>query len=276
MAFLYSKMTAALALTVALAACGTQQTTTTGSAVGVERKQTFSISSETINAQAAQSYAEMIAQARSKGVLNKDAALTARVRGIANRLIAKAPVLRPDSTSWAWEVNVFADKEINAFCFPGGKIGVYSGLITRLNLTDDEIAQVMGHEIAHALREHTREQQSREQGVSLVSSMIGAVGEAYGVSSAGQIASIGADLGFNLPFSRAHETEADQLGIELAARAGYNPDAAVTLWDKMQRVDGGEVPQILSTHPNSGNRQASLRVLAEKVRPLYNAAVKKK
>jgi predicted Zn-dependent protease len=275
MTFLTSKTTAAIAVSLALAACGTQQTTTTGSAVGVERKQTFSISSEAINSQAAQSYAEMVTQARTKGVLNNDAAMTARVRGIANRLIAKAPVLRPDSKSWAWEVNVFTDKEINAFCFPGGKIGVYSGLISRLNLTDDEIAQVMGHEIAHALREHTREQQSREQGIGFVSGVIGAVGEAYGLSNVGQIASIGADLGFNLPFSRAHETEADQLGIELAARAGYNPDAAVTLWDKMQRVEGGEVPQILSTHPNSGNRLASLRVLAEKVRPLYLAAKKK-
>ncbi|AXF85673.1 Beta-barrel assembly-enhancing protease [Ephemeroptericola cinctiostellae] len=275
MTFLTSKTAAAIAVSLTLAACGTQQTTTTGSAVGVERKQTFSISSEAINTQAAQSYTEMVAQARTKGALNKDAALTARVRGIANRLIAKAPVLRPDSKSWAWEVNVFADNEINAFCFPGGKIGVYSGLISRLNLTDDEIAQVMGHEIAHALREHTREQQSREQGIGLVSGVIGAVGEAYGLSNVGQIASIGADLGFNLPFSRAHETEADQLGIELAARAGYNPDAAVTLWDKMQRVEGGEIPQILSTHPNSGNRQASLRVLAEKVRPLYLAAKKK-
>ena len=275
MAFLTSKTAAAIAVSLVLTACGTQQTTTTGSAVGVERKQAFSISSEAINSQAAQSYAEMVAQARTKGVLNKDAALTARVRGIANRLIVKAPALRADSKSWAWEVKVFADNEINAFCFPGGKIGVYSGLISRLNLTDDEIAQVMGHEIAHALREHTREQQSREQGVSLVSGLIGAVGEAYGLSKAGQIASVGADLGFNLPFSRAHETEADQLGIELAARAGYNPDASVTLWDKMQRVEGGEIPQILSTHPNSGNRQASLRVLAEKVRPLYLAAKKK-
>ena len=245
MTFLTSKTTAAIAVSLALAACGTQQTTTTGSAVGVERKQTFSISSEAINSQAAQSYAEMVTQARTKGVLNNDAAMTARVRGIANRLIAKAPVLRPDSKSWAWEVNVFTDKEINAFCF------------------------------AHALREHTREQQSREQGIGFVSGVIGAVGEAYGLSNVGQIASIGADLGFNLPFSRAHETEADQLGIELAARAGYNPDAAVTLWDKMQRVEGGEVPQILSTHPNSGNRLASLRVLAEKVRPLYLAAKKK-
>ena len=275
MTFLTSKTASAIAVSFILAACGTQQTTTTGSAVGVERKQTFSISSEAINSQAAQSYAEMMAQARTKGLLNKDTAMTARVRGIANRLIAKAPVLRSDSKNWAWEVNVFSDKEINAFCFPGGKIGVYSGLISRLNLTDDEIAQVLAHEIVHALREHTREQQSREQGISLVSGVIGAVGEAYGLSNVGQIASIGADLGFNLPFSRTHETEADQLGIELAARAGYSPDAAVMLWDKMQRVEGGEIPQILSTHPNSGNRQASLRVLAEKVRPLYLAAKKK-
>lgn len=275
MKFLSKKLALAVAATLVLTACGTQQTTTTGSAVGVNRQQTFSISSEAINAEAAKGYTEMVSSARSKGILNTDAALTSRVRSIANRLTAKAPLLRPDAKNWAWEVNVFTDKEINAFCFPGGKIGVYSGLITRLNLTNDEIAQVMAHEIAHALREHSREQASREQGVNLAAGILGAVGQAYGISSAGQIASVGADLGFNLPFSRTHETEADQLGIELAARAGYNPDAAASLWGKMQNIEGSGVPQILSTHPAPANRQATLSALAEKVRPLYLAAIKK-
>ncbi|WP_133619566.1 M48 family metallopeptidase [Hydromonas duriensis] len=269
-----TKIASIVAASLLLASCGTQQVTTTDNVVGVNRKQSFSISSQAMNAQAAKGYAEMVADARSKGLLNTDKALTARVRGIANRLIAKAPVLRPDAKTWAWEENVFTDKEINAFCFPGGKIGVYSGLVTRLNLTDDEIAQVMGHEIAHALREHSREQATRKQGVDFVAGILGAVGQAYGVSSAGQLASIGADVGFNLPFSRTHETEADQLGLELAARAGYNPDAAAKLWEKMQKVEGGGVPQILSTHPAPENRQANLRELADKVRPLYLASKK--
>ena len=165
--------------------------------------------------------------------------------------------------------------EMNAWCMPHGKMVIYSGLIDQLKLSDAEIAQVMGHEMAHALREHSREQVSRQQTTGIIAGVLGAVGEAYGISNASQITGLTADIGFNLPFSRTHETEADLLGMELAARAGYNPDAAVTLWNKMQAANTGGTIEFLSSHPDPANRQAMLQANAAKVRPLYNAAVKK-
>ena len=264
-----------VAVAMSLAACGTVQQTTSSSMVGVDRKQSFSVSSQAMDAQGTQTYAQILAQAEYYHALNVDPKMTARVRSIAKRLIGQAPQLRADSKDWEWYVNVFNSNEINAFCFSGGKIGVYSGLISRLGLTDDEIAQVMGHEIAHALREHSREQVSRERTTAIVTGLLSAVGQAYGVSArdANGLSSSLGDLIGNLPFSRKQESEADQIGIELAARAGYNPDAARTLWAKMaQANDGGRPLSIFSTHPSPENRQSNLMVWADTVRPLYQIA----
>ena len=266
----------ALAVSTAfLAACGTPQQTTNDSAAGVNRQQRFSISSEALNAQAAKAYSEVIAEARAKKILDTNPAMVARVKRITNKLIAKTPAIRPDAAKWPWEVHVITVDEQNAWCMPHGKMVIYSGLITKLKLTDAEIAQVMAHEISHALREHSREQVSRQQTTGLFAGILGAVGQAYGISGANDIASIGADVGFNLPFSRTHETEADLLGMELAARAGYSPDAAITLWDKMLASDGAGTPEFLSSHPDPANRKATLQANANKVRGLYNASAKK-
>ncbi|GHA66937.1 lipoprotein [Formosimonas limnophila] len=260
---------------VFLTACGTVQQTTVTSQTGVTRQQKFSVSEQEMNAIAANEYKKMLNTARSAKALNNDAALAARVKRISNRLITQVPKLRPSAANWAWEVNVFDADELNAGCYPGGKIFVYSGLVNKLKLTDDELAQVIGHEISHALREHSREQYSREQNVGVGVAILDIAGQLAGYQGVGNVAGQAAELGLNLPFSREHETEADLVGIELAARAGYNPDAAASLWKKMMNTDGNGPPQFLSTHPSPTNRQATLQQAATQVQSLYDAARKK-
>jgi predicted Zn-dependent protease len=227
------------------------------------------VSEEDINRGAQEAYAQVLAEARAKGVLNRDPAQTARVRTISQRLIAQTPVFRPDAQKWAWEVNVIDVKEINAWCMPGGKIAVYTGMIERLQLTDSELAAVIGHEIAHALREHGRERASRAVTQGLV---LGVLGAATGVGQGGvDLAQLALEVTTNLPNSRGQEVEADRIGVELAARAGYDPRAAVTLWQKMDQAASGGPPAFLSTHPASEARQRDVAAYAEKVMPLYQA-----
>ncbi len=269
-ATLIARRLIALAAVALAAACASVETTESG-VVGVERRQSMSplVSAEDINEGAREAYAQVLAQARAKGVLNTDAAQTARVRSISQRLIAQTPVFRPDAQKWAWEVNVIDVKDINAWCMPGGKIAVYSGMIERLQLSDAELAAVIGHEIAHALREHGRERASRAVTQGLV---LGVLGAAAGVGQGGvDLAQLALEVTLNLPNSRGHEVEADRIGVELAARAGYDPRAAVTLWQKMDKAAGAGPPAFLSTHPASETRQADLAVYAEKVMPLYQA-----
>jgi predicted Zn-dependent protease len=258
-----------LVLAAALAGCQTVQTTSPG-AVGVDRSQTMLVSSETVNRSAANAYRRVIAQARDKGRLNTDPAQVARVRAVAERLIRQTATFRPDAPGWKWEVNVIAAKDVNAWCMPGGKIAVYTGLIERLQPTDDELAAVMGHEIAHALREHGRERASQAlaQGVGLT-----VLGAALGMSQgAMDLTQLVLDLTFNLPNSRTDEVEADRIGVELAARAAYDPRAAVSLWEKMQKAARGQPPEFLSTHPSHETRIAELRELSQRLLPLYEAA----
>ena len=258
----------ALAAAALLAACAS---TTAPGAVGIERQQFMMVSAESVNAEAAQGFRKLSSAASSQGKLNTDPVMTRRVRDIGNRLIREAPVFRPDAAQWAWEINVFESDEVNAFCAPGGKIGVYTGLVRKLQLTDNELAAVMGHEIAHALREHSREQVSQQtlsgavvQGVAAASPDNAAI-----VSTLG---SVGTQLFLHLPFSRDMELEADVMGLELMARAGYDPRQAPQVWRKMQRLSGGqETMQFFSTHPNSANRIAALEANVPKVMPLYEA-----
>ncbi|MDH3287966.1 MAG: M48 family metallopeptidase [Betaproteobacteria bacterium] len=258
-----------LAWMLALTSCQTVQTTRPG-AVGVDRQQTMLVSSEQVNKSAVQAYRQELKKAAAKGALNRDPAQVARVRVIALRLAAASGAFRPDAPRWAWESNVITSKEINAWCMPGGKMAVYSGLIDRLRVTDDELAAVMGHEIAHALREHGRERASQAMAQGLALSVLGA---AVGASnSTVQLAQVVTDVTINLPNSRGHEQEADRVGVELAARAGYDPRAAVTLWQKMARASGGGPPQFLSTHPSPQNRIRDLQGYAAKVIPLYEAS----
>jgi predicted Zn-dependent protease len=260
-----------LAATLALVSCETVQTTQ-GGAVGVERQQRMAVSSQEIDQSARQEYAQVVAEENKKGALNRNPAQVSRVRTIANRLIAQTPAFRPDARQWKWEVNVFTSPEVNAWCMPGGKIAVYTGLIEKLKLSDDELAAVMGHEMAHALREHARERASEQ----MVAGGLISIGSAIlGVGDLGQQGVQYAYMGLvGLPNSRAHETEADRIGVELAARAGYDPRAAVTLWQKMGQVGGSEPIKFMSTHPSREDRLADLEVYSQRVMPLYEQARK--
>ena len=261
-----------VAFSVSLALLGGCQTvdTTKSGVVGVDRDQRMMVSAEEVNAGSAKAYQQMMAEAQKKGVLDRDAAQLQRVQAITKRLIAQTPTFRDDVGKWPWEVHVISTDEVNAWCMPQGKMAIYTGLIQKLNASDDEIAAVMGHEIAHALREHSREQISRQMGAQLG---IGVVGALLGIGELGQsIAGQVANVTLNLPKSREAETEADRIGIELAARAGYNPEAAIALWEKMSKLSQGQPPKWLSTHPPHGDRIADLREYSAKVKPLYQAA----
>ncbi|MBZ3663213.1 M48 family metallopeptidase [Pseudomonas monteilii] len=248
--------------------------TTSGGAVGVQRQQyMFSmLSTDEVNQMYAQSYQQTLGEASSKGVLDKSSADAKRVQVIANRLIAQAPKFRPDAAQWNWEVNVIKSEELNANCGPGGKIIVYTGLIDQLKLTDAEIAAVVGHEIAHALREHSREAMSKAYGVQMARQGAGALlGLGEGTMA---MADAVVNYSMTLPNSRANENEADLIGLELSARAGYDPNAAITLWNKMSKASEGAPPEFMSTHPASESRIASLQAAIPKVMPLYQAAAK--
>lgn len=256
-----------------LAACQSVQTTQPG-VVGVDRKQSMStmVSAQAIEQTAARAYEAEVAQARAHGLLNADAAQTVRVRRIAARLIGQTAVFRTDAKDWKWTINVESNRALNAFCMPGGRIMVYTGLIDGLMLTDDELATVMAHEIAHALREHSREQVSRAYAQQFG---LGAVAALAGLNDASlQLASVFSDVTFTLPKSRLAETEADQIGLELMARAGYEPKAALSLWEKMAKAGQGATPGFFSTHPSGTTRMAEIRALLPKVEPLYEQAKK--
>jgi predicted Zn-dependent protease len=251
-----------------LASCQTVKTTQAG-VVGIDRQQRMAVSAQSMDQSANKKYAQVLAEAAKKGKLNPDPAQYARVKTIADRLIRHSSAFRPDAPSWKWEVNVLQSPEVNAWCMPGGKIAVYSGLIDKLKVSDDELAAVMGHEIAHALREHSRERAS-EQAVAGIGITILAT-----VAGVGQLGQQGMEYAYQgllgLPNSRAHETEADRMGVELAARAGYDPRAAISLWKKMGEVGGSEQPKFMSTHPPRTERMRDLTLYSERVMPLYTA-----
>jgi predicted Zn-dependent protease len=249
--------------------CETVKTTNAG-AVGVDRKQQMLVDSATIEQGAAQAYATELKTARDKGVLDTNKAQLARVTTIAKRIVAQTPTFRPDAAGWNWEFHVQKTDELNAYCMPGGRIMVYSGLIEKLDASDAELAAVIGHEIAHALREHTRERVSRAYAQQLVLAGAAAV---TGVSEGtANLANMIAEVTFQLPFSREQESEADIMGLELMARAGYDPHAAVSLWNKMSSAsEGGAPPQFLSTHPAAKERIKDIEKNLPRVMPLYAA-----
>jgi predicted Zn-dependent protease len=263
------KLIIVAALAAFTAGCETVDTTKSG-AVGVERHQRMAVSSEEVNAGAQKAYAQMMAEAQKKGALDRDAAQVARIKTIVGRLVPQTTTFRDDASKWPWEAHVISLDEVNAWCMPGGKMAIYTGLINKLGATDDELAAVMGHEIAHALREHSREQMSQQ---AIAQAGIGIAGAIFGVGDLGQnVAGMVADVTLFKPKSRGMETEADRIGIELAARAGYNPQAAISLWQKMEKLAGGQPPKWLSTHPPHADRIADLQNYAQKVMPLYAAA----
>jgi Zn-dependent protease with chaperone function len=220
---------------------------------------------------ATQQYAELLAQAKAKGVLAPpNSPQLQRLRGIATRLVPQAGQWNDRSRQWRWEVNLISSKQINAFCMPGCKIAFYTGILDQLKLNDDETAMIMGHEMAHALREHARARIAKSQGTGTLLSL-GA--QLLGLGQLGDMAaSIGTQL-LTLRFSRDDETDADLVGLELAARGGYQPQASVSLWEKMAQAGGGaNGPSFLSTHPSGPDRIQQLQRNVPKVQGLYQRA----
>ena len=210
----------------------------------------------------------MVADARGKGSLAPQGnPQLQRLRNIATKLVPQTAQWNDRSRQWRWEVNLLGSKQINAFCMPGGKIAFYTGILDQLQLTDDEAAMIMGHEMAHALREHARSRIAKSQGTGTVLSL-GA--QLLGLGQLGDVvASVGTQL-LTLRFSREDETDADLVGLELAARGGYNPQASVSLWQKMGQAGGGAGgPNFLSTHPSGPDRIQKLQANVSKVQGLY-------
>ncbi|MEO7107604.1 MAG: M48 family metallopeptidase [Rhodoferax sp.] len=233
------------------------------------------VPAEQVERSAQQQYAQLLNQADSKRALGaKDNAQVIRLRAIAQRLIPFALDWNPRARDWQWEVNLIGSSQINAFCMPGGKIVFYTGILEKLQLTDDEVAMVMGHEIAHALREHARERMAKSTATNVVARIGGALAASYfGIDSriTDGVARGGANL-LTLQFSRSDESEADLVGMELAARAGFDPRSGVTLWKKMGAANKGAPPQWLSTHPAGTRRIADIEANLPKVMPLYERA----
>ena len=240
--------------------------------VGKESKFTKLVPADQVEAAAAQQYAQMLQQAAQKRALAPDShPQVQRLRFIAQRLIPHAQTWNERARQWRWEVNLLGSKDLNAFCMPGGKIAFYFGILSQLQLTDDEVAMIMGHEMAHALREHARERMGKTAatrvGASLLSSLLG-------LGNVGDAAlSMGAQM-LTLKFSREDETEADIVGLDIAARAGYDPASGVTLWQNMMAASKGAPPQFLSTHPAGETRIRDIEAKLPKVTPIYTRAGK--
>ena len=254
---------ALIMLTAALvAACATSPT---------GRKQLMLVSEQQAISASRQAYVQEIGKAKQAGKLVSDPRVLNRVEVITERLVAQAIKMRPASAGWEWSVQVIDEpKTVNAWCMAGGRMAIYTGLIQQVDPTDDELAQVMGHEIAHALANHTAERMSVAMAGQAGVLAVGLMSDNPGQTMAA--AAVAAKLAIDLPNSRTAETEADRIGIELAARAGYDPRAAVTLWQKMARAGGGKAPPaFLSTHPSDDQRQQRLGALVPKMMPYYQA-----
>ncbi len=235
------------------------------------------VPAETVERSASQQYAQLLQQgAKQNALASNDQPQLKRLRVIAQRIIPQATAWNPRAKDWRWEVNLLGSSQINAFCMPGGKIVFYTGILQKLQLNDDEVAMVMGHEMAHALREHARERMGKSMATHGVASVLGAIASyKYGVDPhiANGVARGGANL-LALEFSRSDESEADLVGMELAARAGYDPRAGITLWQKMGAASKGAPPQWLSTHPSNASRINEINANLPKVMPLYERARK--
>ena len=246
-----------LALTL-LPACTTSPT---------GRTQFMLVSPESAIVESRKAYLSTVSELDQENKLVDDPRMADRVRTITGRLVTEAIALYPNSADWEWSVAIVDDPEtVNAWCMAGGRMAVYTGLFEKLKLTDAEFAQIMGHEISHALANHTAERMSRAMATTLGVIAIGAAADNHAAALGG--AAVAAKLALELPNSRTAESEADRIGIELATRAGYDPDAAVTLWQKMGTLNDSNPPEFLSTHPAPGNREAALAALTPQMRQL--------
>ena len=239
-------------------------TTTNMDLSGVKRKQFMLFPATEYFNEANSAYNQMMQQYRNQGVLDRKPQITNRAVNIAKKITAQVEQIKPDTKTWTWEMHVINLTTVNAFCTGQGKMAVFEGMITTLNLNDDELAAIIGHEIAHALLEHGRERASRDIITNLAIGQIGGNAQVY--------AAYAAKLGLSLPFSRSQESEADLLGLQIAAKAGYNPAAAVSLWGKVGSLNKGsnnKLSGILSTHPIPADRMKTLEEAVPRFMPFY-------
>jgi len=267
---LFRRLALSLALALAAAGAAAQPAAKAeGVEVGKPSALRHLVPADRLERAAAQQYGALLRQAAAKGALGRDDhPQVVRLRAIAKRVIAHAARFHPEAAKWQWEVNLIGSNQINAFCMPGGKIAFFTGILDRLKLTDDEVAVIMGHEVAHALREHARERVAKSE-LTRLGVAIAAI--AAGDARYADAFNLGGAL-LTLKFSRDDETEADAIGLELAARAGYDPRAAVTLWQKMGAASKGAPPQWLSTHPSGKSRIKDIERQLPAVLPLYERA----
>lgn len=225
------------------------------------RSQFMLISPEAAIVESKKAYLSTVGELDANDKLVDDPLMADRVATITGRLVTEAIALYPHTADWEWSVAIIDDDEtVNAWCMAGGRMAAYTGLFEQLKLTDDEFAQIMGHEISHALANHTAERMSRAIAINLGVVAAGVAADHHGAAMAG--AALAAKFALELPNSRVAESEADRIGIELAALAGYDPKAAATLWEKMASLPGDRPPEFMSTHPAPENRQAALVALA--------------
>jgi predicted Zn-dependent protease len=257
-----STLVACLVLAL-LAACATSPT---------GRRQLMLVSEDSAIAESKTAYLATVQDLQSQGKIETDPDINARIDRITGRLIAQAIEMRPDSADWEWSVVVIEAADVNAWCMAGGRMAVYTGLLDKIQPTDDELAQVMGHEIGHALANHSAEKMSVKMASSIGVLAVGVFADNKALALGG--ASLAAMYAVNMPNSRAAETEADRIGIELAAKAGYDPRAAASLWRKMAELGGDSPPQWMSTHPDPANRQKRLAELEPEMMPFYQPGAK--
>lgn len=245
--------------------------------VDVKRSRLLLLPASTVERSAAQQYSQLMRAAAQKGVLNVDRVQVERLRNIARSLIPHSIRFNKDAERWRWEVNVISSKTVNAFCMPGGKIVFFTGILEQLQLTDDEVAVIMGHEIGHALLEHGRARMSEQVLKNVGISIAAAVFNLGQLSS--EVLAQAAHLAVSLPYARGQESDADLVGMELAARAGRDPRAALAVWQKMQKLalqgsqggGRGQPPQFLSTHPSHETRIHDINAAMPKVLPIYES-----
>jgi len=252
------RITLLMLMCALLAACVTSPT---------GRSQLMLISPQAAVVESKKAYLSTVSELDKKNKLVNDPALTKRVATITGRLVTVAIAKFPETANWEWSVAIVDEpKVVNAWCMAGGRMAVYTGLFNKLQLTDSEFAQIMGHEISHALANHTAEQMSRAMATTLGVVAVGAMADKPGIAMGG--AAMAAKVALDLPNSRTAEKEADQIGMQLAVLAGYDPDAAISLWEKMAAQGGANPPQFLSTHPAPGNRQQTLAAMIPAMRQL--------
>jgi predicted Zn-dependent protease len=232
------------------------------------RRQLMIVSEDSAIAASKTAYTEMLKPYAEKGEIDNDPVLKNRVYKITGRLIAQAIKIRPETKNWDWSIKIIDDPEtVNAWAMAGGKMALYTGLIEKIKPSDDELAQVLGHEIGHALAKHSAEKMSVAMASQVGVMAVGIATKSNGLALTG--ASLAAALAVQMPNSRAAESEADRIGIELAAKAGYDPHAAVTLWEKMAKVGGKRPPEFFSTHPAPEHREQKLASLIPQMMPYY-------